>query len=336
METTKMEEEILVGVQTTMQQLTQHISNQGFIMNNLANQISIQGVGNSIEPFDGDPNKFKEWMRALDKYSLLNNLSDDKKVCIAFQTSRKIVSDYIFRWQTEERDPNWAGLKQELFSRFSPIVDAKHAKNMLRRSRQKPDENIIAYSTRLHNLSYEAYSGAANQEYVETELIEAFVDGLHNQRLKFKLMERDPKTFKEAVKIAKDDQNLRTMFALRTKTSTEEPMEVDTLRKRRCHYCDKAGHIAVNCRLRQRQQSNKQINEIQNMGSSNQVTRPEPRQLDRSLLCYYCGQPGHFKRNCVRLKRDRERQGQSSFQRRFNPTPKTAQNGRLSPDQGNF
>ena len=106
------------AMQGTIQQL-------GNIMESLAFQISNKSLSSDIEVFDGNPENFKEWIKAIDKYCLINQRDEDGKMAIAFQTSRGVVSDYIFRWQTETLQVNrtWVTLKRELTFRFSPIVD---------------------------------------------------------------------------------------------------------------------------------------------------------------------------------------------------------------------
>ena len=301
------------AMQGTIQQL-------GNIMNSLSFQISNKNLSSDIEAFHGSPEKFKDWIKSIEKYCLINQRDEDGKMAIAFQTSRGVVSDYIFRWQSETNQINksWASLKRELIFRFSPIVDQKHARNVLRLSKQKQDESIIAFSTRLYNLSLEAYDAQVLGEHMQEELTDIFIDGIRNQKLRFKLMERKPATFEQAVKIANEDQHLRKMFALRGHRTVdgEEDMEIDSSRKQRnCYYCGKLGHSAANCRQKLRQQQeNKQVHEIRG-SEKNDWTEKQPRQEKMPPRCYYCNQPGHFKRECKKWQRDGEfNQGKFTYQ----------------------
>ena len=143
----------------------------------------------------------------------------------------------------------------------------------MRRSKQKQGESIIAFSSRLYNLSLEAYNVQVVGEHMQEELTDLFIDGIRNQKLRFKLMERKPATFEQAVKIANEDQHLRKMFALRGHRTVdgEEDMEIDSARKlRNCYYCGKLGHSAANCRQKLRQQQeNKQVHEIRGSEQNN-------------------------------------------------------------------
>ena len=231
------ENNMMQMLQSTMTNINTHIVNQGIVMDSLATQISYHGVGNSIETFDGKQDKYNDWIRALDKYSLLHNLSDERKINIALQTSRGVVSDYIIKWQRENIPLNrsWDYLHKQLTSRFSMVADCRHYKNLMRRTKQKTDESISVFSGRLQNLAIEAYgSQKLSDDLVQAELIECFIDGLHNTRIKYRLLERDPKDFDTAITIAQTQDNLSRMFALRMASPTaknidlsnnEEPME---------------------------------------------------------------------------------------------------------------
>ena len=107
-------------------------------MENLNSTISLQSLSNYISPYNGDPSKFKSWIRQLEKHSLLNNLDDRRKVNTAFLTSTDTVSDYIFRWTTDNPPPTqtWERLKNDLTTRFSLVTDAEHANSLLKKIKQ--------------------------------------------------------------------------------------------------------------------------------------------------------------------------------------------------------
>ena len=84
------------------------------------------------------------------------------------------------------------------------------------------------------------------------------------------------------------EQNLRKRFHLRTDEKesfhqrNEEPMEIDHIRPRkRCFLCIRVGHMAKHCKTRS-------VNAVEQM-----------KQIQFSeLLCWRCGEQGHFKANC--------------------------------------
>ena len=300
-----MADEILVGLQSTM--------------DNLATAISNQGVGSLIEPFNGEPYKFKDWIRQVEKYSLMNNLDQIKQIKIAFMTSRGAVSDYIFRWQTEVEPERhrWEILKNDLTARFSAITDSNHAHALLRQIKQKPNEPVTLYGERLYNLAQEAYSqtnvsAEGSKAIVQRQLIDYFIDGLNHDGTKYKIMRESPRTLEDAIRVAMGEQNLRKRFALRNAkggsqdNDRETPMEVDHTRKLKCRFCQRTNHTSSQCRY-------KQVNEVRSHDNNGQ--RPNgfiprhrnefnPRQTEDQRRCYYCGSPEHFRSSCEKYRRD--------------------------------
>ena len=60
-------------------------------MNNLN-----QNFGTSqITPFEGDPNVFIRWIKAVEKHALLERVQVEKVKFIAFKASSGAVSDFI-------------------------------------------------------------------------------------------------------------------------------------------------------------------------------------------------------------------------------------------------
>ena len=86
---------------------------------------------------------------------------------------------------------------------------------------------------------------------VESQMIGFFVDGLHHDFLKMKVMHDNPNTFQGAVTAAMNEQNL-CRFNLHCTSSPiiqeEEPMEIGYVRPKKCYKCHKSGCIAKHCR----------------------------------------------------------------------------------------
>ena len=74
--------------------------------------IHTQGIAQMIQPFDGQPSRFRTWMKAIDKYAAIVGANDVRKVIIAYQTSSGVVSDFVKRFLEEVDVGTW----QELVS----------------------------------------------------------------------------------------------------------------------------------------------------------------------------------------------------------------------------
>lgn len=278
--------------------------NVGNVFDNLATQmaglstvIGAQGVAQIITPFDGDPKKFKTWIKAIEKYAILTNLAEDRIKTIAFQSSMGCVSDFIQRYMGDHPDRTWAEMKVELSARFAEVTDSAHALMLLRKVKQKFDENVQIYAERLLSLAEEAYAGIPDggAAAIERQLIGFFIDGLAFDYLKMKVMRENPMTLQGAINSAMNEQNLRKRFNLRTgnkeipkeaNQTHHTPMEIGHYRPKRCYNCNRLGHTAKQCR-----------NKNYNVNAIN-TTQQNTRKPFSEIICWRCHKKGHIRKNC--------------------------------------
>ena len=281
------------------QRLVQMFESLSGAIGSLSTAVGAQGVIGQIEAYSGEPKGFKDWIKGIEKYALLTSADSDQTKRIAYQGSKGAVSDFIHRYITGNPTHNWDRLKGELAAHFSEIQDSQHAFTILCQTKQKPSETVQVYAERLFALAQEAF---ANQQgalaAVENQMIGFFVDGLHHDYLKMKVMRENPDKFQTAVTVAMNEQNLRQRFNLRSNPHTanppvrkEEPMEIGHMRPRKCYKCHKVSHIAKNCR------SKGHVNAV-NESHPQKSYHKFPRDGRQSMLCYYGNQLGHFKREC--------------------------------------
>ena len=135
----------------------------GAVFNNLATQmanvssaVGAQGIAQVVKSFNGDSKEFKDWIKSIEKYAILTGVGADRFKMIAYQSSRGAVSDFIQRYLHDHPAHNWDQLKAELSGRFAEITDPQHAFTLLRKVKQKPDENVQLYAERLLALAEEA------------------------------------------------------------------------------------------------------------------------------------------------------------------------------------
>ena len=153
---------------------------------------------------------------------------------VAYQASRGAVSDFIKRYLHDNGGNNWGQLKTELTLRFAEISDPQHALVLLRKIKQKPEENVQFYAERLLSLAEEAFAGPNGWvAAIERQLVWFFIDGLAHDNLKMKVMRENPATLQAVVASAMTEQNLRKRFNLRIGRVTDsnvcqiEPIEID-------------------------------------------------------------------------------------------------------------
>ena len=279
-------------------------------MAHLTSAIGAHGISQFIPPFEGDPSKFKQWIKGIEKYALLTKQTDERMMYVAYEAARGGVSDFISRL-INVQGQTWANLKAELTTRFAEISDHMQAFSLLKKIKQGPSENVQLFAERLLALARDAFQGQDGKNVaVERQLIGFFfVDGLHHDYLRMKVMRDNPDNFQHAVRAALNEQNLRKLFQIRSgreygtfrrhdESQAEEPMDVDHYRPpRRCFKCNKKGHVAANCRSNYGLWTNR-VNVV-NTPQKQYNSRPYPKS---DIVCWYCGKKGHARRNCDLLK----------------------------------
>ena len=291
------------------QDVAQAFQNLAAEMGNVSTALGAQGVNQIVLPFEGEPKKFKEWVKSIEKYAALTNLDDGRTKRVAYQASRGPVSDFIKRYLELNPNATWANMKTELVTKFSEITDAQHAFMLLRKVHQKSGETVQVYAERLLALSEDAFDNQQGPA-VQRQLIDIFVDGLLEDQLKLKVFRENPNTLEAAVTAATNEQNLRKRFNLRTHHQyipDDERMEVDHYRPaQRCFKCHKVGHRIKDCR------SKTHVNAFDNAKPSGSNDRK------KDMLCWYCAKKGHFKNECRKRQADQGRD-------KYNPRPRENQ-----------
>ena len=140
-------------------------------MSHLTSAIGAHGISQFITPFEGDPSKFKQWVKGIEKYAFSTKLTDRRTVYIAYQAARSGVSDFISRL-INVQGQTWANLKAELTARFAEISDHMQEFSLLKKIKQNPSENIQLFTERLLALARYAFQGRdGNNVAVERQLI---------------------------------------------------------------------------------------------------------------------------------------------------------------------
>ena len=234
---------------------------------------------------------------------------------VAYQSSRGPVSEFIQRYLNDYGDSNWGQLKAELTSRFAEISDPQHAFVLLRKIKQKPEENVQLYAERLLSLAEEAFTGQnGGVAAIERQLVGFFVEGLVHVYLKMKVMRENPATLQAAVGSAMTEQNLRKKFNLRIGRVTNsnvrhtEPMEVEyALPPKHCHVCYQLGHLASHCSNRPHINVVASINPDRGVGRKESYSRNGNFPNDRGnrqmrskahIICWNCREKGHYQNQC--------------------------------------
>ena len=243
-------------------------------LENVSQTLTTQSVNQAVPNFDGTPSKFKEWIKAIDKYSILASLNNDKKKLVAYQTSTGAVSGFIERYIAVNQNCTLAELRAELAQRFAEIHDSRMAFSMLKFVRQGNQETIHSYAERILSIAKEAYQGMHIGPAIEQHMVDSFAEGLISPQLRMKILRDRPQTLQTEIHIASNETNLYNRVFGQHSHTQHKPMEVDHSKSLKCFKCGKRGHRGKDC---------KNVNSTENR---------------RKIYCWGCGQEGHILKFC--------------------------------------
>ena len=276
-----------------------------------------------VTPFEGDPTKFKQWIKEVEKYALMSGKQNHEIPILAYMTCKGSVGDFIKRYFDETEIPSWNDLKTLLRDRFADVIDSQHAIAIMRRTRQFDNECVQLYAERLLQIADDAYDrDKMTDQLVQQQLVDIFCDGLSFDYLRLKILRENPKTLENAIELAMKEQNLRKRLTLRstdnvrsdqpmhgarldttphflTQTSDqtpytdryEESMKIDHYRGVQCYKCRKKGHKANGCPYNKTTKSQKRRN-------PKTVNTVYPDINKKDVQCWRCHKFGHVRADC--------------------------------------
>lgn len=267
-------------------------------------RLDVSGISGTIRSYDGSPNKFKEWIQAVEIYGAVSQLDDARLSLIALLSSEGQAREIIAEKYTANPALKWSELKPLLVENFAEITSPEHALSLLQAATQEKNEKIETFNLRLRELARYAFPGEdiENNPLINKHLVGQFVKGIRTQKTREKLLRVRPTLLTEAVKIAKRELDFVQLLSLHSNTQREvQPMEVDHFRPQgRCYNCDKIGHKAKDCRKERRAHARPHRVEAVNKNGYRKFG-----DQSRVLECWHCGGP-HIRAKCPQLRENRQ------------------------------
>lgn len=222
---------------------------------------------------------------------------------------------------------SWEELKTQLKNCFEPQHTSTHLMLELTTTRQKYDEEISTFYSRLEKLFHLTLNvqtkdkSVAVAEVIEgilkTQTLSIFIEGLR-QPIKMLVKASHPSTIEEAFAVAQQEET-----SYKSDKETQSKIPKQNTAKITCFNCGKVGHMAKVCRSRTNHQFIKQPQENQKNWVTNTGQNSKPnnwsanihRQTaesnsainNKTIVCKYCKKLGHEIGVCRKLKYNNEK-----------------------------
>jgi hypothetical protein len=195
-----------------------------------------------------------------------------EKKKIAFQTSIDPMKTYIRTRIETYPGELWEEFIKDVKTRYGRKADIYGAGRRLEESKQTTQESTRIFSDRLLMLAKEAYTEEEMASgIIQRQLVNIFIDGLREDRIKSKIIRESPLTLDQAVQIAEKEEGMLLQIAERLGRDIrqEEPMEINTFKRTQVE---------------------------QRRGGAEGAYRPVG---GKQIICYTCGGRGHIARVCA-------------------------------------
>lgn len=226
--------------------------------------------------FDGSRTRpVDEWLFTVEQYFYAAGATDDQqKIIFAGQQLRDNAARWWMSVLQGQRPSSWEDFKTSILRQYQPINPALAARQELKRCVQRG--SVQDYVSRLRTIFLRIPT------ITDEEKLERFKDGLKHEIL-FKLIEREPGSFEDAVRYAEHYDVLTYTFRQQQQRAAEPrtasaaaygaptPMELGAVPE----------HARSSSQLK-----------------LPKLTEAEKQRCMDKQLCFYCRQPGHSISQC--------------------------------------
>ena len=285
-----------------------------------------------LERFDGQ-SPIEAFLAKYEICAAHNQWTDSERlsqlICSLSGNAAQVLWDFSSSGVT-----SWSALVERLRLRYGSSDQTALYRTQLRARRQKDGESLHALAQDVRRLMVLAYPGTAN-EMSETVAVDAFLDALNDFELAMRVRDRDPTTLDLACKIAvrlEANQSSRRREEHfdkrngRVKTVREGEMITESLAarlqeqmaamERRQQQFEQRLAAQANASAKETEQTFLKTPWQTSWRQSPGVNRRNREEDNRNWRgrrlndrCYFCGQQGHYQRNCPQKQNSLEPNG---------------------------
>jgi hypothetical protein len=144
--------------------------------------------GNDIETF----------LHRFEHYCATQNVQDKRKANLLLSALDDVTFIVVNRELGEEEKKNYGVVKKHLAQRFDILKEKGQRRLILRQAKRKLNQTLAAFYTELLGLAEKAYPGE-NSHVIDEAIMDQFIYGCENDKIRLHLLDKSPKTSREAL-----------------------------------------------------------------------------------------------------------------------------------------
>lgn len=296
------------------------------------------GLLTALDPFSGKPEEdIKAYFASINRAATIGSWTDEQKLSIAKLLLKGEAAHFLEANPEINDGTDFNEFMKKIVERYDPVDALSHALSTLMSTTQKPNETTDEFATRLRLVGKKTYRKGANDAedkvrtaVLEENLLAQFMRGL-KRNIRRQVLSRAPKTFKDAITIARDEEQNLTIIEGQVRSIEVRSQPPATTQPATSHFRP---------RFSQQTPRSSAPRHVRFSTGRPRPTSGGPTEggsrAPRQGACYGCGSQGHQIRDCRAKNNRRDRTDRSQLSKNPNGPDRFQRNHGSSRKSPNF